>query len=318
MVYALKRPDAASVRWPHDYVIDFGAPDRTFALLTGWSVDERWGETTLQWSSDRESSLYVYLNEPADRVLEKCDYSRWFTRAPRSQIVAVYVNGALHKQLILERGWTRYELKLPANRFRTELNGIILRYSNGVAPARVIPGNADGRTLAVAFDYLVLRSAPYRIAGPDGFVARRSTAVLRQEYPDQTTTRARPLTSAAEAGDPCFREAKGKRDSCRKCDSDAKASVPTCAGSGSGGSISTMCWPPRVARQVEVTIALLDLAAGRYFVDVTAHAVGGTPYDDCSLRDLSSVPDEAAHCGAPEWVHHSRRITPDTGGAWSS
>ena len=158
VAYALRRPEARSALWPEDYVIDFGAPNREFALLTGWSWNERWGATTVQWSSDRESSIYLYLNEPADRVLEMRLLPLAYEGSPR-QTVAVSVNGVLHERLTLEGGWTQYLLKLPANRFRTGLNGVTFKYGYAVPPARVIGGNADTRTLAVAFDYVALRRA---------------------------------------------------------------------------------------------------------------------------------------------------------------
>jgi len=158
VVYALRRPEVRSALWPEDYVLDFGAPNREFVLLTGWSGDERWGATTVQWSSDRESSIYLYLNERADRVLEMRVLPLAYEGSPR-QTVAVYVNGALHERLTLERGWTQYELKLPANLFRTGLNEVTFKYGYAVSPALVIPGNADTRTLAVMFDYLALRRA---------------------------------------------------------------------------------------------------------------------------------------------------------------
>lgn len=158
VVYALRRPEPGSALWPEDYVIDFGAPNRQFALLTGWSWDERWGETTLQWSDDRESSIHLYLNEPADRILELRLLPLTYEGSPR-QTVAVSVNGVVQERLTLERGWTQYELKLPANRFRTGLNAVTFKYGYAVTPARVIPGTADARTLAVAFDYVGLRRA---------------------------------------------------------------------------------------------------------------------------------------------------------------
>src|SRR5262249_727956 len=69
VVYPMKLEPAPGTLWPDDYVINFGA-NRAFALLSGWSADARWGDVPMQWSSGRESSLYVYLGEPADRVLD--------------------------------------------------------------------------------------------------------------------------------------------------------------------------------------------------------------------------------------------------------
>lgn len=158
VVYALRRSEVRRALWPEDYVIDFGAPNREFALLTGWSWGERWGETTGQWSNDRESSIYLYLSEPADRVLDLRLLPLAYEGSPR-QTVAVYVNGALHERLTLARGWTQYKLKLPASLFRTGLNQVTFKYGYAIEPAKVIPGSVDTRRLAVAFDYVALRRA---------------------------------------------------------------------------------------------------------------------------------------------------------------
>jgi hypothetical protein len=78
--------------------------------------------------------------------------------SPR-QTVAVYVNGTPHGRLALGPEWAQYELTLPASLFRPGLNEVTFRYGYTVAPAKVIPGNIDTRTLAVAFDYVALRRA---------------------------------------------------------------------------------------------------------------------------------------------------------------
>ena len=158
VMYTLKSPGPQGTLWPEDYRIDFGAPDRTFALLTGWAGIERWGETAGQWSNDRESSIYLHLEEPTDRVLQMRLRPMAYQGSPR-QTVAVYVNGTPHRRLALEPEWAQYELTLPASLFRRGLNEVTFRYGYAIAPAKVIPGNIDTRTLAVAYDYVALRRA---------------------------------------------------------------------------------------------------------------------------------------------------------------
>lgn len=155
VVYAVTRADTPGALWPEDYAIDFGAPDREFALLSGWSKDERWGDTTFQWSSAPESSMYLYLGEPTDRLLGMRLLPLAYRGAPR-QSLSVYVNGTFHDRLTLEPGWARYELKIPARLFRPGLNGLTFKYGYAVSPARVMPGGEDTRTLAVAFDTVTL------------------------------------------------------------------------------------------------------------------------------------------------------------------
>lgn len=158
VAYTLRPPDAGSALWPEDYFIDFGTANREFALLTGWSGDERWGETTMQWSSDRASSIYLYLGEPADRVLEMRLLPLTYAGSPR-QRVTVSVNGTPHDRLELTPGWAQYQVRLPARLFRTGVNAVTFEYGYATAPDRVIPGSTDTRTLAVAFDYMALRRA---------------------------------------------------------------------------------------------------------------------------------------------------------------
>ncbi len=158
VTYMLRPPGPRGSLWPENYRIDFGAPDRTFALLAGWAGVERWGEAAGQWSNDRESSIYLHLGEPTDRVLQMRLQPLAYMGAPR-QTVTVYVNGTPHGPFTLEPEWAQYELTLPASLFRPGLNEVSFRYGYAIAPAKVVPGNTDTRALAVAFDYVALRRA---------------------------------------------------------------------------------------------------------------------------------------------------------------
>ena len=157
VMYELKLPEPPGTLWPEDYRIDFGAPDRAFALLAGWSASERWGEVAGQWSIGWESSIHLRFEEPADRILQMRLRPLIYPGSPR-QTVAVYVNGALAGRLTLEPEWAQYELPLPAHLFRPGLNEVAFRYGHAIAPAEVVPGSTDARTLAVAFEYVALRT----------------------------------------------------------------------------------------------------------------------------------------------------------------
>jgi hypothetical protein len=150
------RPDREpSVPWPSEYVVDLGA-NREFALLSGWAAEERASGTTIQWSTGLESSMYVYLQQVEDRVLEMRVHPLTYEGSP-PQTVAVSVNGALQDRLTLTPGWGEYRLRIPARAFRVGLNGMTFKYGYAREPAKVIAGNADTRKLAVAFDYVALR-----------------------------------------------------------------------------------------------------------------------------------------------------------------
>jgi hypothetical protein len=155
--YALRPPGEARGLWPDRYFIDFGSPRRDFALLTGWSADERWGDAvqTMQWSNDRESSAMLFLPDAVDRVLEVRLRPLTYAGSP-PQRVTVSVNGTPRTTFTLAPEWEVYRIVLPAAAFRGGLNTLTFTYAYAVAPARVLPGSADTRILGVAFDYLAL------------------------------------------------------------------------------------------------------------------------------------------------------------------
>jgi hypothetical protein len=158
VTYALRRPDPGL--WPERYIIDFGSAHREFSLLVGWWSNEQWGPggPTMQWTSDRESSLILSLREPVDRVLEVRMRPLVYPGSP-PQTVSLDVNGTLRAKLVLEPEWAVYRVTLPATSFRSGRNTLTFRYGYALAPASVIPGSSDERTLAVAFDALELTPA---------------------------------------------------------------------------------------------------------------------------------------------------------------
>ena len=155
VAYPIHLGESPAALWPDDYMIDFGA-NRAYVVLSGWSVNERWGDTTAQWSIDRESSIYLYLRAPMERILEMRVLPLTYPGS-RPQIVSVYVNGILQERLTLEGRWRQYQMRLPAGDLRAGLNVISFKYSHVAQPAKVLPGSSDSRRLAVAFDYVALR-----------------------------------------------------------------------------------------------------------------------------------------------------------------
>lgn len=158
VAYAVHAPSAPATLWPRDYFVDFGAKG-DFVLLSGWERAERSGDATVQWARGLTSIMYVYLAEPDDRVLDLRVHPLTYEGAP-AQTLAVDVNGAFHDRVTLERGWGVYRLRLPSRALRSGLNRLTFTYGYAKAPVDVIPGNADTRSLAVAFDWVALRPGP--------------------------------------------------------------------------------------------------------------------------------------------------------------
>jgi len=157
VAYPVNRRQPPATLWPDEYMIDFGA-NRAYVLLSGWSFDERWGDTTVQWSVEPESAMYLYLATATDRVLEMRVLP--FTYAGASpQTVGVYVNGILQDRLTLEPRWRQYQVRVTGGVLRAGLNRVTFKYGRVAEPAKVIPGSTDGRRLAVAFDYVAVRRA---------------------------------------------------------------------------------------------------------------------------------------------------------------
>jgi hypothetical protein len=74
------------------------------------------------------------------------------------QTVKLYVNGNFIQEILLEvKDWQNYTVRLPAGYLTTGINTVRFVYKYTEAPARVEAKNADHRTLAVAFDYIVFR-----------------------------------------------------------------------------------------------------------------------------------------------------------------
>jgi hypothetical protein len=159
IAYALSLPTSEETRWPEDYYLDFGAPQREFVLRTGWSQDEQWGpDLTVQWSDAPQSSVYLFLDQIRDRVLEMRLAPSSYTSAP-PQGVSVYVNGTVLQELLLGEGWHVYQVQLPAAVFVRGLNSLTFTYRYTARPVDTMPGSTDPRALAVAFDYLALRGS---------------------------------------------------------------------------------------------------------------------------------------------------------------
>jgi hypothetical protein len=103
-------------------------------------VQVRWGPTIL-----------------AERALRRCQPT-FSLSGSTPQTIEVTVNGRhLHDIALDERQWQLHSFKLPQAVLASGLNTLPCSYRYAVAPATIVPGNPDHRTLAAAFDFIMFR-----------------------------------------------------------------------------------------------------------------------------------------------------------------
>jgi hypothetical protein len=140
------------------YQVDFGSTGPQTFLSEGWADPERWSDgLTVAWAADQESRLWLYFPRVGDLDMELRLRPFTFPGSPL-QTVKLYVNGNFIQEILLEvKDWQNYTVRLPAGYLTTGINTVRFVYKYTEAPARVEAKNADHRTLAVAFDYIVFR-----------------------------------------------------------------------------------------------------------------------------------------------------------------
>lgn len=131
---------------PASVHVEFGTEPARPLLGRGWSGDERWnGKVPFVWAEGRESTLRV-------PQLPKRDYTMRLRVIPfvrgrglSCQVVEVDVSGRPIGRLLLERGWNRYELDVPADAIGPGSNELTFRFGHSGRVA------GDSREFAVAF-----------------------------------------------------------------------------------------------------------------------------------------------------------------------
>mgnify|MGYP005852161585 CR=1 FL=1 len=158
VVLHVRRDHDSTALWgnPIGYRLDFGPSGSPF-VTKGWSQGESWGDVTMAWADARESTLWFYLPKASDIKMELKLLPFNYPSAPE-QRVKVFVNGRYLDEIQLDRsGWQVYSLKLPGSSLSSGINTIRFIYRYAASPSKVVPGSRDPRTLAVAFDDIVLR-----------------------------------------------------------------------------------------------------------------------------------------------------------------
>jgi hypothetical protein len=148
-----------------DGLIDIGTSEGRKHLGSGWSYDEQAEHFTFVWADAPESVLWVAFPQPSDFEVQMRLSPFGYPSAPPQQL-SVYVNGTHLRDITLANGgWQTYAFTLPRSFLAAGINAFQFVYRNAVAPAAVLPGSQDPRTLAVAFDFIRFQPVQHRESG---------------------------------------------------------------------------------------------------------------------------------------------------------
>jgi hypothetical protein len=140
--------DGAAYRW------DFDSSDAAPCLLDGWWPPEHSGNVTFAWADGTASRLWMFFPQRQDVVLE-LELSPFIFPGCPQQGLKVYVNERFLGEIEVEAaGWWSYALRVPHTYLTAGRNAFRFVYDYTASPAKVVPGSADTRQLAVAFDYI--------------------------------------------------------------------------------------------------------------------------------------------------------------------
>jgi arylsulfatase A-like enzyme len=152
----VKRAKTATVVRP-SAVLDAGASGSFDALAAGWGKPEIGADTdaTFVWAVAERAVVETTLLEADAVVLElRCRPFHW-EGAPEQRL-SVEVNGSAVGEAVLSPGFRDYSFALPRGVVGPGLNRVELEFAWTAAPADHLPGNTDTRTLAAAFERIVL------------------------------------------------------------------------------------------------------------------------------------------------------------------
>lgn len=139
---------------PQTRFLNFDPESSAGALTSGWSGFETTGEgDTFSWAQAREARATVVAGGAADRLVRFRTWPfRWEGAPP--QTVTVAVNGVQLATWTLSDGARVYSADSPAAAWREGPNVLSFTFAYAEAPRDRIPGAADSRTLAAAFDWV--------------------------------------------------------------------------------------------------------------------------------------------------------------------
>lgn len=147
---------AAACRHPEPRTLffNFDAEGSSRALTSGWSGYEKTASgDTFVWAQAREAALAVTADGPADRLIRFRAWPFGWEGAP-PQTVTVWVNDVRLETLTVWEGPRVYATASPGPAWKGGVNVLRFEFGWAEAPKDRIPGAADTRTLAAAFDWI--------------------------------------------------------------------------------------------------------------------------------------------------------------------
>jgi hypothetical protein len=153
----ISRLEMLNLELPADGFIDFGTKEGRKYLGHGWSVDELAEGFSYAWADALASDLSFSLPQPTDlRVDMRLRPLPDVSSMP--QELEIQVNGQHLQKILLERVlWHIYSFRLPRSLLSPEVNTLRFVYRYAVPALRLSPQSKDPRTLAVAFDFMIVR-----------------------------------------------------------------------------------------------------------------------------------------------------------------
>jgi hypothetical protein len=153
----MTRLELLGLELPPDGFIDLGTRGAQKYLAHGWSHNEQLEGSTFVWAAAQESLLQVFIPQSRDFLVEMRVFPFRYPGAP-PQTIEVWVNDRHLQDIVLdERHWQIHSFRLPQAFVLPGINTFRFNYRYAVAPATIVPGNADARPLAVAFDFLMFQ-----------------------------------------------------------------------------------------------------------------------------------------------------------------
>lgn len=138
--------------------IDVGSKPARICLSSGWSGDEKWGNTniTFVWAEGLKSVVLLPLqNKTSLNLTVKC--LPFIYDENTTQEMSICFNENFVSKWTLEPGWHEYEVSIPEKFTKSGINRLEFRYKYAESPKEHGMSN-DTRELAVAFDWIRIKS----------------------------------------------------------------------------------------------------------------------------------------------------------------